>query len=554
MGVLSGFVSDGAANMVKLADLLREGYAVQSVLCFAHSLSLLLHHFGEYFDRMNGVFRHLRTVVNYFRRSTKAAKALKSTGANLPRALSQTRFAYNVMAALEAVKMRKEMGHAFTELEGEGASGQQSSKRTRVEHASDDTAEDAGLADSCPPPFERAKAAFSHPRLFSDLKLFSDITTPIFLILRVFDTGYPLIGFHFWAWARMEELVDRHCEDDEIKAELVGIINRSWAKRHRAIESFAYLTNPFFQPVFSKQMAANETPFAYCADFEDDVIGTVQTLLLKVELIDGKIPKGDVGGYLDRRRREIDIDTEDPITERTLVVLEELKRFWRLQLTGLKLLQTRRLTAAVWWEDVVGTFPYLAPLCMMVHTMPSTSSRLERHFSGVALQQSGVGMNLAAERASMRAWATSMMRAGEQATSTDDYYAAIQRKVETMVRSIEACVEGKESPLAASVDELVIFSDNLDLNGGAYRHMAPEKSPAGDDEDVGASEGDVVEVDLTVGQPQEPETSSTEESAQDAFFAPSNDSASNGTTTTNGMVTMRGRRVRRHVFFDETCA
>jgi len=84
--------------------------------------------------------------------------------------------------------------------------------------------------------------------------------------------------------------------------------------------------------------------------------------------------------------------------------------------------------------------------------------------------------------------------------------------------------------------------------------MAPEKSPAGDDEDVGASEGDVVEVDLTVGQPQEPETSSTEESAQHAFFAPSNDSASNGTTTTNGMVTMRGRRVRRHVFFDETCA
>jgi len=113
-------------------------------------------------------------------------------------------------------------------------------------------------------------------------------------------------------------------------------------------------------------------------------------------------------------------------------------------------------------------------------SIPSVSSKLERHFSGVAAQQSGNKINKDPGRASVQAWAFTMLRRGESALADGTWATMTQRKIVDMVDTVEKVARGNTdlATMQETVDELDDFTKVISATAGIYKSAPPD-----DDED-----------------------------------------------------------------------
>jgi hypothetical protein len=240
---LKAMITDGAANMVKLTREMHAMYAVIPVVCMAHGISLVLQHFGKYFDEEYNVWQQARVIINFFRRSTKNANALKDANLEkipIPRAMCTTRFAYNVLAAVELVEKQLAMHATILSLRASESGNRRAATTTTTSSSAsssrhdqtapnkrqrtattatttttmnDDAGEDVMVDEEetkPAPSVEKAYLAVTYPKLFDNLRLFSEISLPIYYVLRLYDSGFPMLGFNFWVWARLESIFDQN--------------------------------------------------------------------------------------------------------------------------------------------------------------------------------------------------------------------------------------------------------------------------------------------------------------------------------------------------------
>jgi len=126
---------------------------------------------------------------------------------------------------------------------------------------------------------------------------------------------------------------------------------------------------------------------------------------------------------------------------------------------------------------------------------PSVSSRLERHFSGVAAQQSGNKVNKDPGRASAQAWAFSLLRRGDSALADVAWAANTQAKISRMVSLVDGYAKGDAVLDPEILSDLGAFANQVPLVSGIYKSV-PIDEDDDDDNDADGGVKSAVDVDV----------------------------------------------------------
>jgi hypothetical protein len=205
------------------------------------------------------------------------------------------------------------------------------------------------------------------------------------------------------------------------------------------------------------------------------------TYLIKREIIDGKIAVADCPEYVRKRRLDADESPTDILNRHRVNMLNEMDRYHKRTFTNLEMSKMIYLPAADWWlQEGNSLFPVLAPFAIYLLATPCVSSKLERHFSGVAAQQEGSKVNKDPARASSQAWAFSMLRRGDSALADATWAIKTQAKIVKMVDLVEAFARGDTSKNqdAELLEELEAFGNSISPQGGIYKQATPDEDDA----------------------------------------------------------------------------
>ena len=102
----------------------------------------------------------------------------------------------------------------------------------------------------------RIKAAYAESlindrEMLRSSKVLTVILSPVLHVLRLFDSGIPVIGFVYFAMASMreraEELVSKYKLPAEVQEQVLLIMDEQWKTLHEDVYGAAYLLNPRYQ-------------------------------------------------------------------------------------------------------------------------------------------------------------------------------------------------------------------------------------------------------------------------------------------------------------------
>jgi hypothetical protein len=193
--------TDGASNMIALANLLRSTKHVTPVLCAAHGMSLIVHYIAKVFGSELGFI-----------------------------SMCKTRMAYQTLALLRVLRLRNAARKACIGI--------------KVNLETEDEQVDSFSK------FAQVKKSLKDDTLFHEIETFCRITLPVLLAMREVDKGTPIAGFVYWLHYHievqvglvLEKLNDKVSSFERLKKDVLSAIRLIWDKRHRPVLSFAYLT------------------------------------------------------------------------------------------------------------------------------------------------------------------------------------------------------------------------------------------------------------------------------------------------------------------------
>jgi hypothetical protein len=369
------FVSDGAANMVRLGELVEQKHYTAHILCAAHGFSLMAHYTARAFENRSSLFGRLSGVISFFNYSPRRMEILKTYSNGLqPTRLCKTRFAYQVLAVQKLIKLRTPAKKALLDL-----------------------TEEVDGVDADPESITSAvNKTLQDDSLFSHAEAFYAITLPILLAMRMCDRGYPIAGFIYYIHAQVELVVDRvfdHIanvgqEFEDIRLEVMSDLRLIWEKRHSPILSFAYLCNPVFHSALTSDGA---NPLLGDPSFETDVKSCLMTMIMKQE------------SHLD----------ELGVLQKFCSIKIEMMQYFNPFDPEQKIM-SRQVLAADWWRMNMARYPQLSRYASRALSMPVVSSRLERFFSTMADVQCTKRSRLDVEKASLFAGAYLSMNSREE--------------------------------------------------------------------------------------------------------------------------------------------